>query len=123
VTISHNLLDPSGNVTADIAAVCGATAADFTLLVTDSGGLSAEATLHIAVTAETTPPVITLLGANPLTVECHTTFTDPGATASDNCAGDLTSSIVRTGSVNTSVPGTYTLSYNVQDPSGNPAVT
>lgn len=72
---------------------------------------------------DTTPPVITLLGANPMTVQCHATFTDPGATATDTCAGNLTSSIVTSGSVNTNVLGTYTLSYNVQDPSANPATT
>jgi|GEM_PF-905663 len=70
---------------------------------------------------DTTPPVITLNGANSLTVECHTSFTDPGATASDNCAGNLTSSIVVTGSVNANAPGTYTLTYNVSDPAGNAA--
>ena len=32
---------------------------------------------------DTTPPAISLNGANPMTVECHTGFTDPGATASD----------------------------------------
>src|SRR5205823_12654764 len=31
--------------------------------------------------------------------------------------------IVGAGSVNTTVPGTYTLSYNVEDPSGNSATT
>jgi hypothetical protein len=30
-----------------------------------------------------------LNGANPTTVECHTGFTDPGATAHDACAGDF----------------------------------
>jgi hypothetical protein len=72
---------------------------------------------------DTTRPVITLFGANPITVECSASFTDPGATASDTCAGNLTSSIVRTGSVSNGVPGTYTLTYNVQDPSSNHAVT
>ena len=38
---------------------------------------------------DTTPPVITLNGANPLTNECHAAFADPGATASDTCAGSL----------------------------------
>jgi hypothetical protein len=64
-----------------------------------------------------------LLGANPITVECGATFTDPGAIANDTCAGNLTSAIVRTGNVTNVVPGTYTLTYNVQDPSSNQAVT
>src|SRR5213075_1327924 len=53
--------------------------------------------------------------ANPLTVECHDAFADPGATASDACAGDLTSSISVSGSVNSNVVGSYTLTYTVSD--------
>ena len=48
-------------------------------------------------------------------------FIDPGATATDNIDGNLTSSIVVTGSVNTSTVGTYTLNYNVSDAAGNAA--
>jgi hypothetical protein len=57
-----------------------------------------------------------------VTVECHSVFNDPGATASDSCAGDLTGSIVKTGAVDVNTPGTYTLHYNVKDPSNNAAV-
>ncbi len=39
---------------------------------------------------DTTPPVITLVGANPFTVNQGGTYTDPGATATDNVDGDLT---------------------------------
>ena len=56
-----------------------------------------------------------------MTIEVGSTFTDPGATASDAGDGDLTSSIVVTGSVDTSTLGTYTLTYNVSDASGNVA--
>src|SRR6266478_6227062 len=42
---------------------------------------------------DTLAPVITILGANPFTNECHSPFTDPGAKVSDTCAGDLTSGI------------------------------
>ena len=70
---------------------------------------------------DTTAPVITLLGDNPMTIEVGTTFTDPGATASDAGDGDLTSSIVVSGSVDTSTIGTYTLTYDVSDTSGNAA--
>jgi hypothetical protein len=69
------------------------------------------------------PPVITLLGNSPVTIQVGSTYTDAGATALDNYDGNLTSSIVVTGSVNTAVVGTYTLSYNVSDSSGNAAVT
>ena len=47
------------------------------------------------------------------------TFTDPGATASDNIDGDLTSSITSSGTVNTATEGTYTIDYSVSDAAGN----
>jgi hypothetical protein len=68
---------------------------------------------------DTVAPVITLNGSNPMTVGFGTVFTDPGATASDGCAGDLTSAIVVTGSVNTQIVGFYALTYTVSDPSGH----
>jgi hypothetical protein len=48
-----------------------------------------ETTRIVTVEADNTAPTITLNGANPTTVECHTGFTDPGATAHDACAGDF----------------------------------
>ncbi|WP_298517190.1 S8 family serine peptidase [uncultured Kordia sp.] len=71
--------------------------------------------------ADTEAPVITLTGAATITLTVGDSFTDPGATATDNVDGNLTSSIVVTGSVNTSVEGTYTLNYNVSDAAGNAA--
>src|SRR2546422_321680 len=85
-----------------------------TLTVTSSGGGSADDTVVINV-VDTVAPTITLNGSNPLTVECHTGFTDPGATASDICAGDLTSAITVGGSVNPNLVGSYTLTYSVTD--------
>jgi len=74
---------------------------------------------RIVTVVDTVAPVITLNGANPMTVGFGTVFTDPGATASDGCAGDLTSAIVVTGSVNTNTVGFYALTYTVSDPSGH----
>ncbi|MFA6270094.1 MAG: immunoglobulin-like domain-containing protein, partial [Candidatus Paceibacterota bacterium] len=64
-------------------------------------------------TQTNTPPTITLIGANPLNITIGTQFTDPGATATDTEDGDLTSQIVKTGTVNASTTGTYTLTYVV----------
>lgn len=60
-------------------------------------------------------PTLTLLGPNPMTVECCTAFVDPGATASDADLGDLTSSIVVSGSVDAHAVGNYTLTYSVSN--------
>ncbi len=70
---------------------------------------------------DTTAPVITLNGSATMTVNVGGSFTDPGATATDNVDGDLSSNIVVTGSVNTNSVGTYTLNYNVSDAAGNAA--
>ncbi|HQL94640.1 MAG TPA: DUF5011 domain-containing protein [Candidatus Hydrogenedentes bacterium] len=86
----------------------------------DSAANRGTATLTVTVT-DTAMPLLTLNGANPLTVECGTAFTDPGATATDTCAGNLTPVIVTEGAVDTAVPGLYVLTYTVEDPSGNTA--
>jgi uncharacterized repeat protein (TIGR01451 family) len=83
-----------------------------------ANGFTSEAT-RIVTVIDTVAPVITLNGANPMTVGFGTVFTDPGATASDGCAGDLTSAIVVTGSVDTNTVGFYALTYTVSDPSGH----
>jgi len=46
-------------------------------------------------------------------------YTDPGFTASDIEDGDLTSSVVVTGVVDTTTPGTYIVTYTVTDTQGN----
>ncbi len=67
---------------------------------------------------DNTPPVITVLGNNPLLVRIGTIFTDPGATAADAEDGNITDDIVKTGTVNTAQVGNYTIRYNVTDSDG-----
>lgn len=88
---------------------------------TDAAGNTAGPITRTVTVVDTTPPVITLNGANPLTWECHTAFTDPGATAADSC--DTSVPVTVTGTVNANVVGTYTLTYNATDDSGNAATT
>ncbi|MDB4153108.1 DUF5011 domain-containing protein, partial [Flavobacteriaceae bacterium] len=65
------------------------------------------------------PPVISLVGSSTIYLGVGDNFTDPGATASDNIDGDLTSSITSSGTVDTATEGTYTIYYNVSDADGN----
>jgi hypothetical protein len=67
------------------------------------------------------PPVITLLGEAAVSVSANTRYTDAGATATDNIDGDVT--VVVTNTVNTSVVGNYTVTYNAVDFAGNAAAT
>lgn len=82
---------------------------------------NALASLVSTSTPDTTAPVITLIGDNPLSLTVGATFTDPGASVSDNV--DATTTISGTGSVDTGVAGTYTLTYTAQDQAGNRAAT
>jgi Bacterial surface protein, Ig-like domain/HYR domain len=68
---------------------------------------------------DTRAPTITILGNNPATVECHSTYTDAGATATDDTDGNLTSAIVISNVVNTATVGTHTVVYSVSDAAGN----
>ena len=71
--------------------------------------------------SDTTAPIITLLGDANVSIIQNTTYTDAGATATDNIDGDITSSIVTSGTVNTAIDGTYTITYSVSDAAGNTA--
>ena len=70
---------------------------------------------------DSTPPVIQLRGEPTVNLIIDSTYTDAGATATDAEDGDITSRIVVTNSVNTTVLGTYTVTYAVSDLSGNAA--
>ncbi len=92
-----------------------------TWTVTDAAGLTASCSYNIIVNDDEAP-VITLLGAATIDICTGDTYTDAGATAADNCDGDLTTGIVTVNPVNTAVPATYTVTYNVSDAAGNPAL-
>lgn len=92
--------------------------------VSDSSGNSAtQVTRTVNVVADSTAPVITLSGSSVLRLEINnSTYTEYGAAATDYVDGDLTDSIVITGSVDTTNYGDYTITYTVSDSSGNEAI-
>ncbi len=93
-----------------------------TYRVTDDSGNSAIAKRLVRV-GTNEEPVLTVIGANPMQVECGTVFTDPGAKAMDKEDGDLTNVIeVASNTVNAQVPGSYSILYTVKDSQGNVAV-
>jgi hypothetical protein len=83
-----------------------------TLTVTDTGGGSDTDDVVVNI-ADTVAPTINVAGSNPMTVECHTTFTDPGATATDACAGSLP--VNSSGTVDANTPGSYEIHYTASD--------
>ena len=72
--------------------------------------------------ADTTAPVITLLGEALVEINQDTAYIDAGASATDDVDGDLTSSVVVVNPVDITTLGTYTITYNVSDAAGNSAV-
>ena len=89
----------------------------------DAAGNSAVQITRTVIVSDTTPPAITLLGANPVNLLIGNTYTDPGATASDDIDGNITGSIViGADTVNTAISGTYVVTYDVSDAAGNPAI-
>jgi hypothetical protein len=91
-----------------------------TYSVSDSAGNRASV-IRTVVVEDTTAPVITLRGDNPMKLANGSTFTDPGATALDSVEGDLSGHIQASGNVNTTTAGSYTRTYAVTDAAGNNA--
>jgi hypothetical protein len=135
VTASYQCTDVTSNVKSCEGSVGGVAIAnggaidtsivgDFTFKVvaTDNAGYVTTATSDYSV-KDDTPPVITLTGANPQTIEVGSAYTELGATATDNYDGDLTGLIVIDATlVNTTVIGSYTVTYDVTDSSDNAAL-
>lgn len=90
-----------------------------TYTATDSSGNVTIKTRNIII-RDSDAPVITITGANPYTTYVGQTYTDLGATATDNVDGDVTSKIVINSTVS-NIPGTYTVTYTVTDNAGNMA--
>ena len=64
-------------------------------------------------------PVIKLNSSDTIFTFLNEEFIDPGFSATDNCDKDITSNVKITGSVDTSTTGTYIITYEVEDKSGN----
>ena len=71
--------------------------------------------------ADTTAPVVTLIGEPKIYVLNGSTYVDEGATATDDVDGDLTSNIVTTSNVDTSQESGafHTVTHTVRDNAGN----
>ena len=69
-----------------------------------------------------TAPSLTLSGSAEPYLLLGSSWSDPGATATDDIDGDISASITSGGdTLNTNTIGTYTITYNVSDAAGNAA--
>ena len=91
--------------------------------VSDVAGNAATEVTRTVNVVDTTVPVITLTGLEIVTIEVGSTYTDGGATATDNYDDDtaLSSNIITVNTVDTDIVASYTLTYNVSDVAGNAA--
>ncbi|RIA08896.1 HYR domain-containing protein [Flavobacteriaceae bacterium MAR_2010_72] len=89
-----------------------------TYTVTDSANKISTCSIDVTV-VNSQNPVITLNGPNTITLEACGTYSELGATATDNCLGDISTSIVvDTSSLNTNSVGSYLVSYKIVNASG-----
>lgn len=78
-------------------------------------------TVPISAPADTTAPVITITGSNPVTIEVGSTYTDAGATAIDDV--DATTTVTSSGTVNSNTVGAYIITYTATDSASNTATS
>jgi hypothetical protein len=88
-----------------------------TYSATDAAGNTGTATRTVTV-QDTVAPVITINGAATINLTQGDTYTEAGATATDN-SGEAISVVTDNSAVDTSAAGTYTVTYSATDSSGN----
>ncbi|BAK17761.1 hypothetical protein SSIL_3338 [Solibacillus silvestris StLB046] len=91
-------------------------------VVQEVNGVASDSSEEVDI-KDDTPPVLKLTGEPEITLEVGDRYEDAGATATDNITPSSELDIITAGTVNTSMPGVYTITYNVTDKAGNRAVT
>jgi hypothetical protein len=141
-TVPTVVATTTGNITFESGAklalnIVSPTSASYTL-VTANGGITGNPTLEPAISGytlkkssdgkslildliDTTKPVIALIGGSSVNVDFGSSYSDLGARVTDN--KDTERAINGTGSVDTSVSGTYIITFNATDAAGNVADT
>ncbi|HIE58618.1 MAG TPA: DUF5011 domain-containing protein, partial [Hydrogenothermaceae bacterium] len=119
--------DVDGNITANIVTVNPVDANtvgeyNVTYNVSDASGNAAVEVVRTVNVVDKTKPVITRLGAEPVSVVLGTPYVDAGASATDDVDGNITANIVTDNPVNVNLIGQYIITYNVSDAAGNAAV-
>lgn len=128
-TITYSVSDKAGNKTEAKRVVTVTPAAPITTTTTktttkkNTGTVNRPTTKKTVITTQkvTTPPTITLRGEAYVSLNVGSSYKDSGYYAVDAKGADITSRVRVSGSVNTSVAGTYKITYSVTDSYGNNA--
>jgi Domain of unknown function (DUF5011) len=88
-------------------------------LIVETGPTWASTNSVVLLTTDTTPPLMTLNGNSTIVLTLGTTYTEPGATAYDTCAGSSLT-VTTTGTVNTGVADEYDITYSAVTGAGTP---
>jgi hypothetical protein len=128
-TVTYTAPNATDNVDATALATCvpssgtvfslGTT--QVTCTKTDTAGNAATATNFSIIVGDTTAPVITLDGSNPQTILVDNSYSELGATITDNYDTAL-SATIDSSAVDTNTPGDYSVTYNVTDSHSNIAI-
>jgi hypothetical protein len=89
--------------------------------LTDSNSNPAVTVTRTVIVADRTAPVITMSGSNTVSITKDGTYIDAGATWTDLVDGS--GAAIRNSNVNTSIVGTYTVTYDHIDAAGNTGAT
>ncbi|MBI2422854.1 MAG: DUF5011 domain-containing protein [Candidatus Hydrogenedentes bacterium] len=120
-TASDTCTNGSLQVSIDSSAVDTDSSGEYEVVYTteDAAG-NEDVAVRIVEVLDVTAPVITVLGSNPVVLECGSgPYVDAGATAQDGCDTALPAITLTGNTVNTGTPGDFTLTYRVTDASGN----
>ncbi|HET8719949.1 MAG TPA: DUF5011 domain-containing protein [Candidatus Nitrosotenuis sp.] len=87
--------------------------------VSDSAGNNATQVTRTVNVVDTLAPIITLNGSETISLTVGDVYTEQGATVADNDPATPTTAAIDGDIVDTSTPGTYIVTYDAVDPSGN----
>jgi hypothetical protein len=114
---------PLTSVSSSTTQISSSTLADglwyATLRAVDTSGNESAIATATPVRIDTVAPSVTLVGSSTVQVFQGRAYIEVGAVASDETDGDVTNTVVTTGTVDTSVLGDTTITYNAHDTAGN----
>ena len=109
-TIPFSSFNVTGNVD-------NTTVASYNLVynVSDNAGNAAVPVTRIVEVLDITAPELTLIGDALINLGQNDVYTEEGASAIDDVDGDISANVVITGNVDTSIPDTHIITYDISD--------